>query len=109
MCCAEIEDGRGSSNEWSSNGSSTSTAEVKENISTLTKNGKSAALRDRCMATLGDSFQAIYSYLRRARSSGSADEREVRRQLMALVGGNHSLMPGCFAVDQLIFLEMNYV
>lgn len=101
---AELEAGRRSSSD-----SGQATADVKENISTLTKNGKSAALRDRCVATLGASFSAIYAYLRRARASGSADEREVRRQLMALVGGNVTLMPGCFAVDQLIFLEMNYV
>lgn len=37
-----------------------------------------------------------------------ADEVHVQKALSDLVGGDRSLMQGCFLVDQLVFQEMMY-
>ncbi len=37
-----------------------------------------------------------------------ADEASVQKSLSELVGGDKTLMQGCFLVDQLVFTEMMY-
>lgn len=80
-----------------------SIALVKEQVSAIKVNDKAKALRERCTKALGPKFNNVYDYLKRARAA-STDEKEVQRQLLAIVG-DKALMPGCFCVDQLVFTE----
>ncbi len=60
------------------------------------------ALKQRCTDALGDDFQAVYQYLKRARQQNEADGA-VRRNLLQIVG--HQRLNDCMWVDQLIFKE----
>ncbi len=61
-----------------------------------------AALQERCRQALGDLFIPVYSYLRAARAE-EAEEREVRKKLLTLVG--RECLNDCMCVDELIFTE----
>ena len=58
--------------------------------------------RERCEQTLGELFPPVHAYLRQARSS-QADENEVRKTLLSLVGKER--LPDCMCVDELVFIE----
>ena len=60
------------------------------------------ALKQRCAEALGADFDAVYSYLKRARQQNEADGA-VRRNLLSIVGSNR--LNDCMWVDQLIFKE----
>ena len=60
------------------------------------------ALRERCQDVLGDLFPPVYQYLSGARQA-MADEKEVRRTLLSLVGRDR--VNDCMCVDELIFIE----
>ena len=64
--------------------------------------GRQAALRERCHQALGDLFPPVYGYLKQAREEG-ANENDVRRSLLQLVGGER--LNECMCVDELIFTE----
>ncbi len=52
----------------------------------------------------------VYSYLKSVRGApgAAADERDVQRRLLELVGGDRQRLQGAFIVDQLVFQEMMY-
>ena len=61
-----------------------------------------AALQERCRQALGDLFPAVYEYLSEARRR-MADERDVRKNLQAIVGRDR--LNDCMCVDELVFTE----
>jgi len=61
-----------------------------------------AALQERCRQALGDLFPPVYAYLRQARSE-EADEKDVRKKLLLLVGQGR--LNDCMCVDELVFTE----
>lgn len=63
-----------------------------------------AALQERCRQLLGESFPPVYEYLKRARAE-EANEKDVRRALLSLVGSK--CLNDCMCVDELIFIESN--
>ena len=62
-----------------------------------------AALQERCRQALGDLFPAVHQYLSEARR-GMAEERDVRKNLQAIVGRDR--LNDCMCVDELVFVEM---
>ncbi len=54
---------------------------------------------------LGYHFGDVYAFLRKVRAGPGADEAEVQKRLLQLVGNNTELMHGCYMVDNLVFQE----
>lgn len=66
------------------------------------KSVRHAALQERCRQALGDLFPPVYSYLREARQN-NCSEKEVRKELQALVGRDR--LNDCLCVDELVYTE----
>ena len=54
------------------------------------------------MKWCGELFPPVYTYLREARAS-MAEEKDVRRRLLSIVGKER--VNDCMCVDELIFIE----
>ena len=68
-------------------------------------NMRHAALQEKCRQLLGEAFPPVYDYLRTARAN-EAEEKDVRRTLLSLVGPKR--LNDCMCVDELIFVESNF-